>query len=148
MGDKSEVAYCGLFCGDCVIRKGRLAASARELLGSMRSPEFQKLADGLAGLRPDPFAALKDHRACCRVLDAMLHLDCAKACKQGGGSAECRIRECCRDKAVEGCWMCDDFESCEVLAWLDPVHGDAHRENIRRIREEGLEEFLNGDKQW
>ena len=148
MGNRSEIAYCGLFCGACVIRNGRTAALSRELLDSMRTPEFLKLLEGLPRLKPELFQALKDQQACCRVLEAMIHLDCEATCRDGGGSSGCQIRECCRNNGVEGCWSCDDFETCEVLSWLNPVHGEAHRQNLRIIRESGLEQFLRGAKHW
>jgi len=148
MADQSEVAYCGLFCGDCVIRKGRLAALSLDLLDRMRTPEFQKLAEGLPELKPELFDALREYPTCCCVLEAMSHLDCEKVCKAGGGSAACPIRGCCQAKGAEGCWSCGQFETCETLSWLNPVHQDAHRRNIRMIREQGMDEFLKGEKHW
>ncbi len=148
MSHESQVAYCGLYCGDCIIRTGRLAPLARELLGQMRRTEFGKLAEGLPEIMPNPFAALKDSESCMSVLDSMIHLDCNRLCKDGGGSPECRIRACCQRKGFEGCWFCDEFESCEILSWVDPVNKDAHRKNIRIIQQHGIDEFLKGSKHW
>jgi len=148
MIDESQVAYCGLYCGDCIIRNGRLAILAQELLSQMRNPEFGKLAEGLPKIMPDSFEPLKDYKRCIRVLESMIHLDCDKLCKDGGGSTDCSIRACCQDTGIEGCWLCDEFESCKNLSWINPVNKDAHRQNIRIIRQNGVDEFLKGSKHW
>jgi len=148
MSAPTEVAYCGLFCGACVIRRGRIAALSKELLERMGTPEFQKLAAGLPTLNAALFEALREWQACFRVLGAMRHLDCERTCRDGGGTTACRIRECCRRKNMQGCWECDQFEDCETLSWLDPVHGDAHRQNIRMICRQGMRAFLDGEKRW
>ncbi len=148
MSKKSEVAFCGLCCGDCIIRNGRLSVLSQELLSKMRTPEFEKLAEGLSQLDPDQFKQLGNHYSCHGILETMDHLDCDKICKDGGGSTNCKIRECCQEKGFEGCWLCDTFESCQILGWLDPVHKNANIQNIRLIRKNGIDEFLNGPKYW
>ena len=148
MNSESQIAYCGLFCGDCVIRNGKLSTLANELLSQVHKPEFEKLAKGLPKIMPDSFEALSDLKKCIYVLESMTHLDCFKICKDGGGGSSCSIRVCCQGKHIEGCWCCDEFETCEVLSWIDPVHKDAHRQNIRIIREKGIEAFLEGMKHW
>jgi hypothetical protein len=87
MCNSSEVAYCGLFCGDCVIRNRKPGALSRELLDCIRTPEFHKLVEGMPKLEPELYDALKHYQTCCRVLEAMMHLDCHSICKDGGGKA-------------------------------------------------------------
>ena len=53
MSKEKEVAYCGLYCGDCVIRKGKLASLSKQLIESMQTADFQKLACGLPDIFPD-----------------------------------------------------------------------------------------------
>ena len=148
MCNENEVAYCGLYCGTCVIRKGRLASLASQLLESIKTVDFKKLADGLPRLHPELFSDLKDSDAATRVLSAMLHLDCEKSCKDGGGSSTCKIRECCQEKAIDGCWMCDQTKDCETLAFLDPLHKRANLKNIQIIQKKGMAAFLDGEKFW
>jgi hypothetical protein len=99
-------------------------------------------------LRPEVFGPLENHEACRQVLSAIHHLDCQMPCREGGGSSGCRIRECCKHKGINGCWECDGFESCDTLAWLNPVNQGANVENLRTIREKGIESFLVGEKLW
>ena len=49
---------------------------------------------------------------------------------------------------MNGCWECGEFESCQTLAWLDPVHQGANVANLRILRDKGIEEFLAGKKLW
>ncbi len=145
MAENQDVAYCGLYCGDCVIRKGELASVAGRLLASIQTVEFDKMARGLPEIFPEVCADLKDYPVCMRVLKAMMFLDCTQVCRAGGGSTHCAIRACCRTKGYDGCWQCDGFETCQTLAWLEPVHCGGHLENIRVIREKGMQAFLAGD---
>jgi hypothetical protein len=148
MPNASQVAYCGLFCGDCIIRREKIGARCRELLCTIDAAEFQKVCTGLPIIVPDPFAALSKIGECRDVLAAMSQLDCKRACRRGGGSARCVIRKCCRRKKFAGCWECEALEYCEKLDWLKPVNGHAHRSNLRIIRNKGMKAFLAGKKSW
>ena len=148
MSQENEVAFCGLYCGTCVIRQGRLAHFAGQLLKSMKSADFTKLADGLPSIHPELMSDFKKSNTAIDVLTAMLHLDCTKSCRDGGGSSACKIRQCCQGKAIAGCWMCDHTDHCETLAWLEPVNKDAHLKNIKLIQTKGMQAFLDGEKFW
>jgi hypothetical protein len=148
MSEAAQIAYCGLYCGDCIIRRGRIGSLSEDLLQVMRTAEFQKLSTGLPKIAPEQFMALSKSDDCCRVLETMSHLHCEGSCKEGGGTAGCRIRECCQTKKIAGCWECGEFEDCQTLAWLQPVNGVAHVLNLRKIRDEGIADFLAGVKHW
>jgi hypothetical protein len=148
MSNNSLVAYCGLFCGNCIIRRGQIGELSAKLLQIMETPDFQKLAHGLPKLMPDQFRALERVEEGHRFLEALGHLDCQEVCKQGGGTTGCKIRECCQEKGIEGCWCCPQMESCKALDWLCPVNGDAHIRNLRILRDQGMAAFLSGDKNW
>jgi len=49
---------------------------------------------------------------------------------------------------IEGCWLCDEFETCEKLQELIANHGDAHIKNLRKIKRKGIDGFLDGTKYW
>ncbi len=153
----SLIAYCGLFCGDCIIRKGEIWNLSKELLPRLQTPEFRKLAIGLPQLT-EVFEALQGYDPCCAMLEVIVdHLQCTTVCKQGGGSTDCQIRRCCQEKGIQGCWMCEMFEpfgcaqddiTCETLAGLNPIHQGAHLKNLRRLRDVGITAFLEGEKYW
>lgn len=60
------------------------------------------------------FKTFNNYPLCYEVLGAMVKLRCRKICKDGG-AAFCEIRKCCQKKGIEGCWECEEFETCEKL---------------------------------
>ena len=73
---------------------------------------------------------------------------CRKTCKGGGGPPFCKMRKCCQKKGIDGCWQCDEFETCEKLDYLKPVHGDAHIKNLRILHKKGIDAFVGGKTYW
>ena len=147
MSDETDlVAYCGLYCGDCPGCKGKVADLARDLRKELRAAKFDRMAAAMSNV--PFFAALKSYPQCYEVLGAMVKLRCNKACRGGGGPPFCKMRKCCQEKGFEGCWACDDFETCKLLDFLMPVHGDAHIANLRRIRRSGVQAFVEGKREW
>jgi len=144
--DNNLIAYCGLYCGDCFSYKGKVADLARDLRKELRQAKFDKTAEFLSSL--SFFEALKNYRQCYEVLGALVKFRCKKACKGGGGPPFCKMRKCCQQKGIEGCWQCDEFETCEKLDFLKPNHGDAHLKNLRQIKKAGVDNFLEGKRYW
>ena len=148
MSHSDDVAYCGLYCKECVIKNDRISKLSGELLTVMKRQEFEKLAIGLPLVNEKVFGNLSETKSAISVLESMCDLDCEKNCKSNGGGALCEIRKCCRTLGLDGCWECDAFESCNTLATLVPVHEKANLKNIRLIREQGMATFLTGEKYW
>jgi hypothetical protein len=143
---KELIAYCGLYCGDCFGYQGKIADLARDLRKELRQSKFDKTAETLSGL--SFFEIFKDYKQCYEVLGAMVKLRCKKGCKNGGGPPFCKIRKCCQKKDIEGCWLCDEFETCKKLDFLKQNHGIAHIKNLRKLQKKGVDEFLAGNKYW
>ncbi|MBN2289361.1 MAG: DUF3795 domain-containing protein [Candidatus Glassbacteria bacterium] len=145
--EESMIAYCGLYCGDCPIFGSGMAGLAKELLVKLEESHLERWGPGLSELT-DEFKAFANYRQGLDFLNALDLLRCERTCRQGGGGGDCRIRACCREKGFEGCWLCAEMESCEKLDWLTPVNRGAHLKNLTVIREQGKEEFLEGEKAW
>jgi hypothetical protein len=58
------------------------------------------------------------------------------------------MRKCCQKKGIEGCWECNEFETCENLDFLKASHGEAHLKNLRTLKKKGVKAFLSGTKYW
>jgi len=140
------IAYCGLFCSDCPAYLGRISNIAMLLRKELRRTEYNKFAKLMS--KNSASADLKDFDTCYAVLGAMTMFRCEKGCRKGGGSSSCRIRLCCQEKKLEGCWQCDQFEKCKKLDAHNALHGNAHRENLRAIQKKGKEEFVKGVHLW
>jgi hypothetical protein len=143
---KDLVAYCGLYCGDCYSYKGKIADLARDLRKELRQEKFAREAELMSAV--PIFAGLKNYPQCYEVLGAMVKLRCKKACRGGGGPPVCKIRECCKKKGIDGCWQCDDFETCKKMDFLKLYHQDAHLKNLRIIEKAGVDSFISGKRYW
>jgi len=142
--DKSLLSYCGLYCGDCFNYKGEIADLSRDLRKRLREAKFDTVSTGLSKY----FKEFNEYKICYNVLGAMVKLRCKKACLNGGGNPGCKIRLCCQRKNITGCWDCEEFEKCEKLNFLKPIHGEAHVKNLRKIKKEGIDKFLEGKRDW
>ena len=147
MTNKTDmIAYCGLYCGECPNHTGKIADLARDLRKELRSVRFDKTAESLSEL--SFFNMFKDYDTCYAVLGGMVRLRCNHGCRGGGGNPFCKIRKCCQKKGIEGCWLCDEFTTCEKLEELRANHGVAHIKNLRSIKRNGIDGFLGGKKYW
>jgi hypothetical protein len=144
--DDSLIADCGLYCGDCHGFSGKIPDLPRDLRKELRASRYDKFAEFIS-----TFSFGKDFRnyeECYKVLGAMVKFRCRRGCRDGGGSPFCKIRKCAQKKGIEGCWLCEMFESCKKLDFLIPVHGDAHIKNLRAIKRKGKDVFLQGKRLW
>jgi hypothetical protein len=130
-----------LYCGECPNHTGKIADLARDLRKELRSVRFDKTADVLSEM--SFFSMFNDYEQCYAVLGGMVKLRCKHACRGGGGNPYCKIRKCCQRKEIEGCCT-----TCEKLDELRANHGVAHIKNLRSIKRNGIDGFLDGKKHW
>jgi hypothetical protein len=142
MTDQLELSFCGLHCGTCFVRKGHVADHATDLLAELKAMRFEAWGPSLAEMNRKEFGAFRHARHAIDVLTAWGSMRCEKSCRSGGGSADCKIRECCQASQRAGCWECERAETCGVLAALKPVNGRLNIDNIRRIKVVGIPAFL------
>lgn len=147
MAEENELlAYCGLYCGDCHGYKGKIPDLARDLRKELRAAHYDRFA---ASFSQSPFGKpLAHYMECYDALGLMMKFRCKKGCRKGGGPPFCKIRICCQEKGIAGCWECDEFESCKKPEFLVPVHGDAHIKNLRAVKKKGVKGFLSGKRYW
>ena len=144
--DSRVVAYCGLCCLDCHGYTGKIADLARDLRKELRAHKYDKFAHVIA---EEGFGKVfQDYDKCYQVLGAMVRFRCKGGCRSGGGPPFCKIRKCCVSKGFAGCWECSEFQDCEKLEFLAPVHGDAHLKDLLAIKKKGIQSFLGGKRFW
>jgi hypothetical protein len=145
MNDSSNlIAYCGLYCSDCFIYRGKIADLARDLRKELRKSKF----DRFAGMIGKFFGQYKNYDTTYELLGMMVRLRCKRTCRSGGGPPTCKVRNCCIKKEITGCWDCDEFEHCQKLDFLRTVHDEAHIKNLRILNRHGMHKFLHGKKYW
>ena len=119
------MAYCGLDCGQCFGYTKTISEAAKELRRTMRAEKMKQAWPSM------PF--LGDYDSFKKSLDALAGIRC-KGCRDGGGNPWCKIRACAQKRGYESCAQCDEFESCQKLAFLEPGHKDEHLKSLRKLR--------------
>lgn len=57
----------------------------------------------------------------------------------------CKSFNCCREKKIDGCWQCDDFEICDNFM-LKKLKVNAFAEFIKKYGEEKMYECLESNE--
>ncbi|UCH51207.1 MAG: DUF3795 domain-containing protein [Chloroflexota bacterium] len=129
-------AYCGLYCGDCLRYRSKVTASARDLMSELKAVQFDRYAE----VKSASVKELENYKGCCQILDAIANLRCDTPCRSGGDGClqPCEIKSCVQVKKLAGCWECGEFEECGSFEFFRPFHGDNAKENLRKIKEYGL----------
>ena len=137
-------AYCGLYCGDCIRYRSKASDLARDLLVELQDTEFDKYAK-VKSSSTNKEEELTYYREFCKILSVIAKLQCNEPCRVKGGCStfSCKIVECCQKKGFKGCWECGEFEICKESESLNPFHGDSRVQNLRNIRELGLDNWAN-----
>jgi hypothetical protein len=144
IAEKSLVAYCGLYCEDCFFYKDEIADLAKNLRKKLREARLGRTYKEFSKFAKE----FKNYPQCYEVLGAMVKMQCKKTCRGGGGPPFCQIRKCSQKKGYEGCWQCNEFETCKKLDFLKPTHKDAHLKNLRKIKKRGINGFLKEKRYW
>ncbi len=140
------IAYCGLYCGSCPAYTGSMARPAQELRAELRRNKCDKAASRMAKI--PGLSAFEHYEQLDALLVTLAKMRCPKPCRAGGGSAECRIRKCAKDKGLAGCWQCADFAACPTLQALEEF-GDIDKtylKNLRKIKRRGPAAFARMQK--
>jgi len=114
--------------------------SARDLMTELQGVQFDRYAE----VKGASVKELKHYEEFCKVLDIIISLGCDTPCRLGGDGClqACEIKSCVQSKKLEGCWECGEFEECSKFEFLMPIHGDAAKENLRKIKKYGLSKWV------
>lgn len=139
MKEKDLTAYCGLYCGDCIRYQSKSSDLANQLLNELNSQRFSDYAK----VKRNYVKEFGDYGLLIPLLQTISGLKCETPCRLGGDGCggSCEVIRCIKEKSYEGCWECSDFESCNTLDFLKPIHGDGPVENLRKIKEFGIDSW-------
>ena len=137
-GKKELLAYCGLYCGDCLGYTGVIADAAWEFVTVLERYRFDLTAKGVF---PEE---LRNYDAFREALGFMAGLRCPQICREREDTGtSCEVRRCCRERSLYSCHECGGFEACEKLRFvLGGLHTDSCLRNLKAIREMGLEDWV------
>ena len=144
--DQKLIGYCGIYCGDCPGYKGNISDRATDLRKELQKERYDKFAEVISKL---PFGkAFENYDKFSEILDLMADFRCTNICRDSECESPCEVRKCCFAKEIEGCWECDEFETCTKLDFLKDFHEDAHLKNLRVIKRDGKQAFIDGVRCW
>ncbi len=91
---------------------------------------------------------LKDYDKFSEMLSFMSGLKCPQPCREReDNAAACPIRKCCPERGFYACHECKDFEDCDKLkSFMKGLHAEACVENLKAIKEMGLEAWIRKGK--
>jgi len=129
---RSLVGYCGLYCGACGIRQGKIKQAVENLRKVIGAYGFDKIAPELVKWEP----AFQHYAEFEKVMDSWVKLfgECP-GCVAGGGDPNCQVRQCCKPKGYNTCIECADMETCEKLQRAGT------KETLREIKTVGLDKW-------
>jgi hypothetical protein len=136
MNVKTLTAYCGLYCGDCIRFNCRASGMSALLLDELERIHFTEYSI----VKRNQAKELENYDSMIAALKVISEIKCKVPCRLGGDgcNGSCQIILCVRDKTIEGCWECSEFETCNKLDFLKPFHGDTPLINLRKIKEFGI----------
>ncbi|MDI6742568.1 MAG: DUF3795 domain-containing protein [Smithella sp.] len=137
--EQNLTAYCGLYCGDCIRYKSKLSDMARDIIIEFENTNFAEYAK----VKKLSLTLMADYKTMIGVLNAVSQIKCETPCRLGGDGCggSCTIIKCVKNRSLEGCWECHEFENCDRLDFLRPFHGDAPVKNLRKIRDLGIDSW-------
>jgi hypothetical protein len=136
------IAYCGIYCGDCLGHTGVIADAAEDFKGVLEKYEFKKSAKAIF---PDQ---LKDYDKIFDKIGFMASLRCPIVCRaRTDDNVDCEIRKCCKNNGFFACYECNNFEVCEKLkSGMEGLHYEAMIKNLKEIKAMGLKEWIRRGK--
>jgi hypothetical protein len=139
---KELLAYCGVYCGDCLGYTGVIADAARNFMVVLEEYKFDRTAKCVLS------EELKDYDKFYEMLGFMTGLKCPMVCREREDSGiDCKVRKCCIDRGFYACYECDDFEICDKLkSLMEGLHYAASVKNLKAIKEMGLEAWITRGK--
>lgn len=136
---KHLTGYCGLYCGDCIRYKCRASDLAVELLNEIEKCHFAKYAN----VKRTHVKEFENFESFIALLKAISEIKCETPCGAGGDgcAGSCEIIICVRNKKINGCWECNNFEKCGNFDFLKPFHGDGNIRNLMKIQKYGISDW-------
>lgn len=113
---KSQVSFCGLWCGSCMVGNGTL----RELA--------KRCGHIVGGYGVDEWGARDfDGKEFMKGFASIQSLPVCQGCLKGGGNGECKVRPCASKRKVSDCIECGEMKTCMNSEALQKVRSGAYR---------------------
>lgn len=121
-----KLAFCGLYCPHCYRVKVSTAAKRLKREMEAAADKGAKYFDEVSNIFSDD-------------LNVLIAKECNLYCRDNSESA-CKIKVCCLDKKLNGCWECSNVETCEKL-------NTQYKGHCKDINENGIDAYIESYSQ-
>jgi len=111
---KSQIGFCGIWCGSCVVGNGTLGELTKGYGEVVRRY-------GLAEWAPKDFRFEEFTKG----LASIQAIPPCSGCRKGGGRDDCEMRICALGKGITDCSECDQPETCKNRETLNHMRAGA-----------------------
>lgn len=136
---KKLVGWCGAYCGECGMYKGRIitkvAADLRELIEAHNYPEWVPQYGGI------DFNFKEFQKGVTYFTKETSGCYCQSPCKDGGGVPGCKIKECAERRGVKVCFECNEYP-CELIEEFLKGKDAERAKEYDRFKELGMENWI------
>ncbi len=123
---KSQIGYCGIWCGSCVVGNGVLRKLTEEYEALIKNY-------GLKDWTPRGFISDEFMKG----LTSIKNMESCNGCLKGGGRDNCEIKACALSKKLRDCSECREIKSCPNMKILDHMRIGAQRAGLLVKRRKG-----------
>ena len=125
--DEKHLAYCGLYCENCLMR-ATIGPDAAKLRDDMKRMGFERFGPMIPKFPEfwEFLADMAEHRGC-------------EGCREGGGNPYCEARKCAKEKNAAVCMACAEYPCGRLGALLADY--PALRDDNQLFRAQGREKW-------
>ena len=131
MVDKDNFAFCGINCKECEMGNETFSKAAKDLHELVDKFELKKWYDKMPCDDNENFN-FEEFEKGVKWMEKWTN---CPTCKGGGGPPECKIRICCKENNREGCWVCNEVNTCDKLTWLEEAGLKDIRKKIKKLKD-------------
>ena len=117
---KHQLAYCGLWCGSCLVGNGTVNELAKRCRKSITDY-------GVHEWGPSEV----DYDALLKGLAVIAAMTPCRGCLKGGGRTDCEIRACAMSKGVNECVDCEKSKRCTNVKIISHMRRGAKRVGMK-----------------
>ncbi|MFH0906405.1 MAG: DUF3795 domain-containing protein [archaeon] len=118
-----SIAYCGIYCKKCY--KNKMFKVAKKLKKEIESAVNK-------GFKKEEYLSDENFDS---SLDNLIKLECNNYCRLGGGKKDCIIKNCCKQKNINGCFECAEVNTCNNLK-------EQFRKNSIKLKKYDVEKYI------
>jgi len=117
---KNQLAYCGLWCGSCLVGNGTVNRLARDCRKAIKDY-------GVSEWGPTEV----DYGVLLKGLATIGAMNPCPGCLKGGGRTDCEIRACAVSKRVVECVDCKESKGCTNVKIISYMRRGAKRVGMK-----------------